>query len=144
MTRSARRIAGTLAAVSVAVLGCSTSGPELDNDRLSTLLSIGAVTKTPTPDGTDPDRVTRLTIDTTVINTGFITIDVPFRMTWSVRRDGAILGTGTRDFDAGFRPGDSVPVRLTVRFEPSTSLGGTADVVTFDILGDTPLNVLGN
>jgi len=124
------------------LLSC-TSDPTLDNDQLSTLLSLGAVTKTNLPDLGNPDLIAGLVVDTTVIHTGFLTIDLPFRMTWSMRRDGQVVATATRDFPAGFAPGDSVPVRLTLRFTPTSTLSGISDAVTFDLLGDPSTSILG-
>lgn len=122
--------------------GCS-SKPALDNDDLSSLLSISNVVKTRIPDAANPDLVAGLTIDTTVINTGFSTVDVPFRMTWTLRRSGQTLASQSRDFAAGFGPGDTQPVRLTLRFDPIPDLDGTTDAVTFDLLGVPSTSLLG-
>ena len=123
-------------------LACSESR-SLDNDILSDLLSLGAVVRTPIADTANPELIAGLIIDTTVIHTGFIMIDVPFRMRWALRRDGSTLASATRDFEAGFRPGDSLPVRLTIRFDPVSSLSGIGDAVTFDLLGEPSPNLLG-
>ena len=124
------------------LVGCS-GDPVLDNDELSTLLSISNVTKTRIQDIANPVLIAGLTVDTTVIHTGFSNVNVPFRMTWTLRRSGTILATAFRDFEAGFRPGASVPVRLTLRFSPIPDLDGTTDAVTFDILGDASTTILG-
>lgn len=126
----------------LSVSGCSSDGV-LDNDDLSSLLSISNVTRTRIADTANPALISGLTIDSTVIHTGFVTVRVPFRMTWALRRDGAVLATATRDFGPGFSPGDSIPVRLTLRFGPVSDLVGTTDSVTFDILGDAPNSILG-
>ena len=127
------------------VLLCSScsSDPVLDDDRLSSLLSVSSVTKTRIQDSANPELVAGVIVDTSVIHTGFVTIDVPFRLTWMIRREGAGLASATRDFEAGFRPGESLPVRLTLRFDPLPSLDGTSDAVTFDILGDPSNTILG-
>ena len=138
---SKRRAFGLLIAL-VCLSGC-TSDQVLENEDLSSLLSITDVTKTRIPDVGNPELVAGLTVDSTVIHAGFITVNVPFRMTWTIRRDGAVFATATRDFPAGFAPGDSVPVRLTLRFDPVTDLSGTSDAVTFDILGDPSNSILG-
>ena len=127
------------------VLLCSScsSDPVLDDDRLSSLLSVSSVPKTRIQDSANPELVAGVIVDTSVIHTGFVTIDVPFRLTWMIRREGAVLASATRDFEAGFRPGESLPVRLTLRFDPLPSLDGTSDAVTFDILGDPSNTILG-
>lgn len=123
---------------------CAGDPRQLDNADLSALLSISSVTRTRLQDTANPELISGLIVDTTVINTGFITIDVPFRMTWSIRRGGDVLASATRDFAAGFAPGQSEPVRLTLRFAPIASLDGTSDAVTFDLLGTNSLSILGD
>ena len=125
------------------LFGCDSDSRQFDNDDLSAFLSISSVIKTRIQDTTNPDLISGLIVDTTVVNVGFITMDAPFRMTWSIRRDGDVLASATRDFAAGFAPGRREPVRLTLRFAPIVSLEGTSDVVTFDLLGSSILSPMG-
>jgi hypothetical protein len=126
------------------LFGCDSDPRQLDTDDLTALLSVSMVTKTRLQDTTRPELISGLIVDTTVIHTGFITIDVPFRMTWSIRRDGAVFASATRDFEAGFAPGQSESVRLTLRFDPVATLDGVSDAVTFDLLGTSSLSILGD
>ena len=132
--------------LSVIALGasCSSDPGQLDNDELSALLSLANVRKTEVRSTASPDLISGLIIDTTVIHTGFDRVNVPFRMTWAIRRNGSVLGTATRDFAAGFRPGQSEPVRLVLNFAPTPTLIGTSDVVTFDLLDTTSLSPIGS
>ena len=127
-----------------ALVGCSSDPRGLDNDILSSLLSISNVTKKRLQDTSNPDLVSGVIVDSTVIHTGFLTINVPFRMTWTLRLDGIALATATYDFAAGFAPGASASVRVTLRFYPVSDLDNTTDVVTFDLLDDgSNTNILG-
>jgi hypothetical protein len=123
---------------------CSDDSLRLDNNDLSSLLSIFDVTKTVVQDSANPELVGGLIVETTVIHTGFITINVPFRMTWAIRRDGNTIGSASREFDAGFVPGQSERVRLVLVFAPVNSLVGSTDAVTFDLLDTTSLSIVGS
>ena len=138
------RGAVTVSAFIACLFGCDSDPAQLDTDDLTLLLSISSVTKTRIQDTTNPELISGLIVDTTVINTGFITIDVPFRMTWAIRRDGSVFASATRDFESGFAPGQSEPVRLTLRFDPVATLDGVTDAVTFDLLGISSLSILGD
>ena len=117
------------------LVGCSSSPIALDNDDLSSVLSITNISKTPITDTTNAGLVTGLLIDAEVVNTGFFTIDVPFRMTWSLREGGTNIGTASTSFSAGFSPGASRRVQLRILFSPVATSEGFQDVVTFDIIG---------
>ena len=132
-----------LSLATMSMLACTSDPLQLDNDSLSALLSISDVRKTRVQDTANPELMSGLIVDATVVHTGFVTVDVPFRMTWSIRRSGVTIASATRDFEAGFSPGRSAPVRLTLRFAPVADLGGTSDVVTFDLLEMPTLSTLG-
>ena len=138
---TARRV---LLSVVIVVSACSNDSLRLDNNDLSSLLSISDVTKTVVQDSGNPELIGGLVVETTVIHTGFVTVNVPFRMTWSIRRDGKTIGSVSREFDAGFAPGQSERVRLVLDFAPVTSLVGSTDAVTFDLLDTTLLSIVGN
>ncbi|MEE2753509.1 MAG: hypothetical protein VX910_05960 [Candidatus Latescibacterota bacterium] len=123
---------------------CSDNSLLLDNNDLSSLLSISDVSKTAVQDSGDPELIAGLVVETTVIHTGFVIVTVPFRMTWSIRRDGNTIGSASREFDAGFSPGQSERVRLVLDFGPVASLVGSTDAVTFDLLDTTSLSIVGS
>jgi hypothetical protein len=123
---------------------CSDNSLLLDNNDLSSLLSISDVSKIAVQDSGDPELIAGLVVETTVIHTGFVIINVPFRMTWSIRRDGNTIGSASREFDAGFGPGQSERVRLVLEFAPVASLVGSTDAVTFDLLDTTSLSIVGS
>ncbi len=75
-----------------------------------------------------------MVITSTVINAGFITVDVPFLMRWSLLLDGSVFASTTRQLAAGLSPGDSREVTLTLGFDPIGSVSGLRDAVTFDVL----------
>ena len=116
----------------VLVASCSSSPLQLDNDSLSSILSVTNVQKSTTSaaDG----RISGMVIASTVINAGFITVDVPFLMRWSLLRDGSVFASTTQQMAAGLSPGDSRDVTLTLVFDPIESVSGLRDAVTFDIL----------
>jgi hypothetical protein len=122
---------------------CSNDSLRLDNNDLSSLLSITDVAKTVVQDDSNPELVAGLIVNTTVIHTGFVRINVPFRMTWQLRRDGTTVGAASRDFDSGFAPAQTERVRLVLSFPPVVSLDGVTDAVTFDFLDTTSLSIMG-
>jgi hypothetical protein len=138
---TARRV---LLSVVIVVSACSDDSLRLDNNDLSSLLSIFDVTKTAVQDSGNSELIAGLVVETTVIHTGFVTVNIPFRMTWSIRRDGNTIGSASREFDAGFAPGQSERVRLVLDFAPVTSLVGSTDAVTFDLLDTTSLSIVGS
>lgn len=128
----------------VLLASCAGDPRELDNDELSALLSLTNVIKTEVRNPSNADEITGLIVDTTVINSGFDTINVPFRMTWALRRNGTTLASASRDFPARFSPGQSELVRLVLRFAPESDLSDVRDVVTFDLLDTQSLSPIGN
>jgi len=126
-----RRLSASVC-VFVLALACSSDPVSFDNDSLSGVLSVTNVRKAsvPTADG----RISGLIVSSTVINAGFITIDVPFLMRWSLLQDGSVFASATQQMSAGLSPGDSRDVTVTLTFDPVDSVSGFRDAVTFDVL----------
>ena len=113
-------------------VACSSNPLAFDNDSLSSILSVTNVQKS-TISAAD-GRISGMVITSTVINAGFITVDVPFLMRWSLLLDGSVFASTTRQLAAGLSPGDSREVTLTLGFDPIGSVSGLRDAVTFDVL----------
>jgi hypothetical protein len=131
-------------AAAALIVSCSSDPRDLDNDELSSLLSLSNVVKTEVRRPGNVNEITGLIVDTTVIHTGFATINVPFRMTWALRKDGSTVGSAWQDFPARFSPGQSASIRLVIPFAARTDLDGLTDIVTFDLLDTNSLSPIGN
>lgn len=129
--RRISRLPLTLLAI-VSLAACTSSPIEFDNESLSSILSVSDITKVLTP-GQD-GFIVGLTITATVINTGFITVDVPFLMRWSLLRDGSTFASATQTMDPGFSPGASQVAVLVITFSPVEEMTNFQDAVTFDVL----------
>ena len=132
LTRIVKR--GLLRLLAVLLVACASGPLGFDNDSLSELISVTNVQKAPIADPSDPSRFSGVIVTATIINSGFVTIDVPFLMRWSLLREGAILATATQTMPAGFRPGANRLARLTITFGSLETLSGLQDAVTFDVI----------
>ena len=127
--------AGTLLACLLVCCGCGTGALEWNTDDLSDTLSIGNLVKQPVHDTADPPQIVGLRIQVDVINVGYVPIDVPFTITWSlVDRQGRTYGTASRRFNGSLAAGGSWHVSLSLSFPQTPSLEGFQDVVTFDLV----------
>ena len=119
----------------VVLWSCGPSTVSPDSEDLSALLSIGNLVKLPIQNPNAEGSIIGLEVSVDIINTGVITIDVPFTVTWSLLDgEGRIFGTATNRIDRNLASGDRERVTLSLSFPPTPSLSGFQDAVIFDLV----------
>ncbi len=115
----------------VVFAGCSNNAVSPEDESLSQVMSLSSLSKSSLVDA--QGAVVGMTVSVDVINTGPVSIDRAFVMTWKLRdSQNAALATTTHRF-AGqpFQPAERRRVILTMSFAARPNLSGVQDVVTF-------------
>lgn len=125
---------GIMWALMLILCGCTTSPLEWNTDDLSDSLSIGNLTRTPVHNTADPPQIVGLRIEADVINVGYVSINVPFTITWSVTDGQDRTYAASKRFNGSLAAGGSWRVLLNLSFPARPSLDEFRDVVTFDLV----------
>ena len=111
---------------------CEGNPAAFDDAYLNDVLTISRIRKR-TIQGTDADQISALVLDLQVDNRSDTSVDVPFRMTWTLmERDGTLVGMAVERFPEGISADGSV--RFQLRIELGTSrLNNHVDEMVFEV-----------
>ncbi len=119
----------------VAVVGCGRTPLDWTRDDLSGVLSLTNLSRQPVYNTETPRSVVGLRVQAEVVNTGIVTIDVPFDVTWSLLdAQGKVYASASQRIEDGLLPGERRRVSLVLEFSEIPGLEGYREAATFDLV----------
>ena len=119
----------------VVVAGCGRTPLEWTREDLSDVLSITNLSRQPVYNAETPPSVIGLRVQADVVNTGIVTIDVPFDVTWSLlNAQGKVYASASQRIEDAVLPGERRRVSLVLEFSAIPGLEGYREAVTFDLV----------